>query len=97
MAAIQFGPRYSRDMVNGGDGQFANPPNAPVTLNHMPYQTRIRVFDARSCLLVREGWSAADGTWTIPYLNRAVQYMVVCYDGEYPPQAYTNQTPDPMS
>ena len=97
MAAIQFGPRHSRDMVYGGDGQFSNPPNEPITLNSLPYRTRLRVFDEWSGHLVREAWSAADGTWTIPYLNRAKTYLVVCYDAAYPAQAYDHQTPDPMS
>lgn len=89
--------RARRDMVYGGDGQFSNPPNEPITLNSLPYRTRLRVFDEWSGHLVREAWSAADGTWTIPYLNRAQTYLVVCYDAAYPAQAYDHQTPDPMS
>ena len=98
MAAIRrtFG-RYNRDMVDGGNGQFANPTNDPITLDNTPYQARLRVFEDRSGRLVREAWSAADGTWTIPYLNRAQTYLVVCYDAAYPPLAYGGQTPDPMS
>lgn len=97
MAAFNARKRYTIDMRYGGNGQFSNPPNDPITLNQKPYQTRLRVFDDRSGYLVREAWSAEDGTWTIPYLNRAVRYLVVCYDAEYPPQAYDHQTPDPMS
>lgn len=97
MAALRRLPRFTRDMVYGGDGQFSNPPNEPITLNNLPYRTRLRVFDEWSGLLVREAWSAADGTWTIPYLNRAQTYLVVCYDAAYPAQAYDHQTPDPMS
>jgi hypothetical protein len=90
-------PRARRDMVYGGNGQFANPANDPITLDNAPYQARLRVFDDRTGHLVREAWSAADGTWTIPYLNRDRTYLVVCYDAAYPPLAYGGQTPDPMS
>lgn len=97
MAARRRFQRFTRDMVYGGAGQFNNPPNDPITLDSAPYQARLRVFDERSGLLVREAWSAADGTWTIPYLNRNRTYLVVCYDAAYPAQAYDHQTPDPMS
>ena len=90
-------PRLARDMVDGGDGQFANPVNDPITLDNAPYRARLRVFEERSGRLVREAWSAADGTWTISYLNRNQTYLVVCYDGVYPALASDRQTPDPMS
>lgn len=91
------GARHIRDMVYGGNGQFSNPANDPITLDNAPYQARLRVFDERTGHLVREAWSAADGTWTIPYLNRARTYLVVAYDAAYPPLAHGGQTPDPMS
>lgn len=97
MAAILRGGRRTRDMMYGGDGQFANPANDPITLDNAPYQARLRVFDERTGHLVREAWSAADGTWTLAYLNRNRTYLVVCYDAAYPPLAYGGQTPDPMS
>lgn len=80
----------------GGDGQFSNPPNDCITLNGLPYQTRLRVFEERSGLLVREAWSATDGTWNIAGLNRNLTYLVVCYDATYPALAYDHQTPDQM-
>lgn len=90
--------KAGRDMEYGGDGQFSNPPNDPVTLDGVPYRARLRAFDARSGWLVREWWSNADGTWLVQYLNRARTYLVVCYDGAaYPPLAYDQQTPDPMT
>ena len=97
MAATRRIYRLTCDRVFGGNGQFSNPPNDPITLDGLPYRTRLRVFDERSGLLVREAWSAADGTWTISYLNRNRTYLVVCYDAAYPAQAYDHQTPDPMS
>lgn len=96
LAGYRRHPRYTRDMIFGGDGQFANPTNDPITLNSAPYQTRLRVWDERTGLLVRETWSAADGTWTIRYLNRDRSYLVVCYDATYPALAYDRQTPDVM-
>ena len=59
MAALRRLQRLTRDMVYGGDGQFSNPPNEPITLNSVPYQTRLRVFDERTGHLVRAAWSAA--------------------------------------
>lgn len=97
MAATLRLKRYVRDVVHGGDDQFTNPANDPITLNNSPYQARLRVFDERTGHLVREAWSAADGTWTIQYLNRARTYLVVAYDAAYPPLAYGGQVPDPMS
>lgn len=95
-ASYQAQRRFTRDMVFGGDGQFANPPNDPITLDGVPYQTRLRVWDERTGILVRETWSAADGTWTIRHLNRDRSYLVVCYDATYPALAYDRQTPDVM-
>lgn len=97
MAAILCNPRYAHDMTFGGDGQFTNPENDPITLDAVPYQTRLRVFDERSGMPVREAWSAADGTWIITGLNRHLTYLVVCYDATYPALAYDHQTPDPMT
>lgn len=97
MAAKLVNARYVRDMVYGGDGQFSNPPNTPILKDGVPYQARIRVFEERTGHLVREAWSAADGTWTIPYLNRNLTYLLVAYDGAYPAQAYDFRTPDPMT
>lgn len=84
MAAKLRNPRTVRDMVDGGSGQFANPANDPITMNNAPYRARLRVFEERSGRLVREAWSAEDGTWTIAYLNREQAYLVVCYDATYP-------------
>lgn len=97
MAAILRGGRRSRDMVYGGNGQFSNPPNTPILKDGVPYQARIRVFEERSGHLVREAFSATDGTWTLPYFNRAQTYLLVAYDGAYPAQAYDFRTPDLMS
>lgn len=90
-------PRVSYDAVDGGDGQLSNPLNDPITLDGAPYQTRLRVFEERSGRLVRETWSAADGTWIIRYLRRDQTYLVVCYDATYPALAYDHVTPDAMT
>jgi hypothetical protein len=97
MAATLRFRRFVRDTVDGGNGQFTNPANDPITLDNAPYSARLRVFEDRSGRLVREAWSAADGTWTIAYLNRNQTYLVVAYDAAYPPLAYGGQTPDLMS
>jgi hypothetical protein len=86
----------SRDMLFGGNGQFGNPVNDPITLDNAPYRAKLRVFDERTGILAREAWSNADGTWTIAWLNRSREYLVVCYDATYPALAYDHQTPDPM-
>jgi len=89
--------RRVRDIVDGGDGEFTNPVNDWITLDGAPYQARLRVIEERSGRMVREAWSAADGTWAIRYLNRNQTYLVVCYDATYPALAYDRQTPDPMT
>lgn len=95
--ATLLNPRGSVNLLFGGDGQFNNPLNDPITLDNVPYRTRLRVFEERSGILIREAWSNEDGTWTIPYLNRNLTYLVVCYDATYPALAYDHQTPDPMT
>lgn len=95
--ALQSKRRIHINLIYGGNGQFSNPPNDPITLNGRPYQTRLRVFEERSGRLVREAWSAADGTWTISDINPDYKYLIVCYDAEYPALCYDNQTPDPMT
>lgn len=84
MAGVKRNFRGSRNTVYGGDGQFTHPANDPITLDNAPYQARLRVFDERTGHLVREAWSAADGTWKIDNLNRARTYLVVAYDAAYP-------------
>lgn len=96
MAAILRTRRLVRDMVYGGNGQFNNPENDPITLDGAAYRAKLRVFEERTGRLIREAWSAADGTWTIPYLNRGYTYLVVCYDATYPALAYDHQTPNVM-
>lgn len=96
-AGTLLNPRCVRDMVDGGNGQFSNPENDPITLDNLPYQTRLRIFEERSGRLVREFWSATDGTWIIRYINRNQTYLVICYNGAYPALAYDHQTPDPMT
>lgn len=93
----QRNPRFTRDMLDGGDGQFSNPLNDPITLESVPYRAKLRVFEEKSGRLIRETWSAEDGTWLVPYLNRNQTYLVVCYDATYPALAYDHQTPDPMT
>jgi hypothetical protein len=88
--------RFWVNLIDGGDGQFVNPIGAPITLDGLPYRTRLRVSEERTGRLVREVWSADDGTWRVTYLNRRQQYLVVCYDATYPALAYDHQTPDPM-
>lgn len=95
-SGLRRAARSGYDAVDGGTGQFANPPNAPITYDGAPYKARLRVFNERSGRLVREAWSNDDGTWIIAGLNRTQQYLIVCYDGVFPAQAFDRQTPDPM-
>lgn len=97
MAALRRNPRYTRDMIDGGNGQFTNPPNTPILKDGVIYQARIRVFEERSGRLIREQWSNEDGTWSIAYLRRGQTYLLVAYDGAYPAQAYDFRTPDLMT
>lgn len=89
--------RFLTNLIDGGKGRIGNPPDDPITLNGQPYQARIRVFDEISARLVREIWSAPDGTWEITYLRTDTQYLVVCYNGSYPALAWDHITPEPMT
>lgn len=60
-------------------------------------QQRVRIFDEKNGMLVKELWSNADGTWDAVYLNRNTTYLVVCYDGVYVAQCYDHVVPEVMS
>lgn len=61
---------------------------------------RVRLFDRRSGRLLREGWSAADGSYAFPNVAYRLQgYFVVAYDhGDSPLNAAIADwvTPEPM-
>lgn len=88
--------RYTRDMVDGGDGEFIVAD--PFTLNGVPFSGKLRAFDERSGRLVRQMYSNASGETRMRYLNRNQQYLLVGYDGnDYPALAYDHQIPTKMS
>lgn len=61
---------------------------------------RVRLFDRRTARCIRETWSAADGSYSFPYIAyRANGYFVVAYDhGDNPLNAAIADfvTPEPM-
>lgn len=88
--------RYTRDTVDGGDGEFIIAD--PFTLNGVPFSGKLRAFDERSGRLVRQMYSNPDGGTRMQYLNRNQQYLIIGYDGnDYPALAYDHQIPTKMS
>lgn len=46
--------RYSRDFIDGGDGEFVSPVLYPFTLNGVPFRGKLRAFDELSELPIRQ-------------------------------------------
>lgn len=88
--------RARRDMVDGGGHQIVG------TVDEMGVAGayRVRLFERRTGRCVRETWSAADGSYSFPYLAYRDQgYFAVAFDyGDNPLNAAIADliTPEPM-
>ncbi len=95
-------PRIAADRVDGGyyhaHGTAAEKDGNAAAV---PGSYRVRLFDKRSGRLIRELWSASDGTYDFPYIAyRDKGYTIILYDhGANPKTAVTADfyTPDPMT
>lgn len=81
-----------KDMEYGGKGQLRTPDFDAVLKDGAVYQARIRVYDERSGILVREAWSDRAGQWLIDYIRTDIAYLVICIDHtlQYDPIAYSH-------
>ena len=77
MAAILRMRCLTRDMVDGGGHQIVG------TVDEMGVAGayRVRLFERRTGRCVRETWSAADGSYSFPYIAYRYQgYFAVAFD-----------------
>lgn len=75
-------PSYiSRDVLFGGDGHIAGTTKVDASPD-IPVSRRVRLFEARTAQLLRETWSANDGTYSIGNVARSAQqrYFVTSHD-----------------
>jgi len=89
-------PRFVRDMAMGGTYRIVG----TVTEVGVAGPYRVRLHDRRSALLVRETWSAADGSYSFPNIAYHLNgYYAIAFDhGDNPLNAAIADliTPEPM-
>lgn len=94
--AVHSAGGLRRDLVDGGRFRI----RGTVTELGVAGAYRVRLFDRQSGRLLREGWSAADGTYQFDYLAyRAQGYVAIAHDhGDNPHNAAIADliTPEPM-
>lgn len=73
-----------KDFVHGGAGSISGTVKDPGSPSDIPEHRRVRLHRKIDGMLIRETWSAADGTYSFPHI--AVQsYYVTSFDhtGDY--------------
>lgn len=87
----------ARDVEFGGRGVVSGTVKRDADPVDLPMRRRVRLFDERSGLLVREAWSeAATGAYSFAGLDATRTYTVVAYDHEHHYRAVIadNMTPE---
>ncbi len=87
----------ARDVAFGGAGVISGTVKRDADPLDLPMRRRVRLFDERSGLLVREAWSeAATGAYSFAGLDATRTYAVVAYDHEHHYRAVIadNMTPE---
>lgn len=87
----------ARDVEFGGAGVVSGTVKRDADPVDLPMRRRVRLFDERSGLLVREAWSeAATGAYSFAGLDATRTYTVVAYDHEHHYRAVIadNMTPE---
>lgn len=96
-AATLPGLELARDIEFGGRGSITGTVKRDADPAALPLRRRVRLFDERSGLLVREAWSdAATGAYGFAGLDATRTYTVVAYDHEHAYRAVIadNMTPE---
>ncbi|ODV42268.1 hypothetical protein AWV79_28250 [Cupriavidus sp. UYMMa02A] len=83
-----------RDTIWGGTGKIGG----VTTINNTPGSRKVRLFDARSGLLIRQTWADANGNYVFPNIDPSRLYFVVGHDYQMVYNAVVQDriTPDPM-
>lgn len=87
----------ARDVAFGGAGVVSGTVKRDADPVDLPMRRRVRLFDERSGLLVREAWSeAATGAYSFAGIDAARTYTVVAYDHDraYRAVIADNMTPE---
>lgn len=66
-----------------------------VSIKGLPVARQVVAFDQNTFAPVVKTWSFPDGSYVLPNLDPAKQYIVMAYDykGDYPPVAESHITP----
>lgn len=91
------GLELARDIEFGGCGVVIGTVKRDADPVDLPMRRRVRLFDERSGLLVREAWSdAATGAYSFAGLDASRTYTVVAYDHDHAYRAVIadNMTPE---
>lgn len=93
MSVRIFGATLRRDMEDGGDRRITG----TVTSDGTPVVRRVRLFDQPSGRLLRETWSAPDGSYSFNWL-RAGTFITLAHDhtGQFDPAAKSDLQSEPM-
>ena len=85
--------RFTR--FNWGNGKITGQGVGTVSVDDRPARRRIFCFDWRRTLIVRDCWSASDGTYELPQLDTSKTYLIMAIDhkGQYEPIAYDGVKP----
>ena len=89
--------KTARDVEFGGSGTVYGTVKRDADPVDLPMRRRVRLFDERSGLLVREAWSdAATGAYSFAGLDASRTYTVVAYDHDraYRAVIADNMTPE---
>jgi hypothetical protein len=90
-------PSRQKDIYHGGKGQIAGTVTQFGTPD-TPYSARVRLHRKTDGMLIREVWSAPDGTYSFDYINENIAYYVCAFDhqGNYNGVIKDNITPTVM-
>lgn len=93
MSARIFGAMLRVDMSDGGDRRIAG----TVTADGTPAVRRVRLIDQPTGRLLRETWSAPDGSYSFDWI-RAGTMITLAHDhtGQFDPAAKSDLIPEPM-
>jgi hypothetical protein len=91
-------PTFVWDRDHGGDGRIAGTVKEAGSPLDLPVHRRVRLYRKIDGLLIREQWSAADGTYAFNNIVRTQLYYVLSFDhtGNYNGVIRDSLTPEAM-
>ena len=68
------------DLYFGGSGTITGTTKVKSSPSNLPVSRRVRLYEKRSGMLIREIWSNSTGAYTFKYLNTDYTYYVTAFD-----------------